>query len=730
MRTTISLVAVLSACTLLIPSNASAQLRAVPFVTGLNLPIGFAQDPSNSAIQYEKAPFLDVSELLSLGGERGLLGLALPADYGTSGRFYIYYTRGGSGDAVGDIVVSRYQQSTVNPLLADTSTRKDLVWGGTLPYIEHSGFGNHNGGHMAFGPGGYLYIAVGDGGGGDDPTNNAQNPATFLGKILRIDVAVADSHPSGYVVPPTNPFIDGIPIAALPEIWAFGVRNPWKFSFDDIAGTNALIIADVGQGGWEEVNYEPANSGGRNYGWRNREGSHDNQGNVFMPVPPVYEPLTDPIYEYDHSVGRSITGGFVYRGTALPSSFRGRYFFADFISGRVWSAGLAVDPLTGEATATDVSEHTAEFGRTATLGAIPAFGRDASGELYVVSYTGTIFKIVNLPPPDERQVVLFNYNGDAWRDVLIYNRTAGDWRIHLGNAAGTFDDGPVGGWAPGWRIYIANFNADALDDLFLYSESTGAWFKVITTGNAFSYFGQGWQPGFAVFIVDFNADGQSDVFLYHAGSGAWFMCISTGTGTAGFDYGEGGWNPGWQIFPADFDGDSRSDFLLYNAASGLFFKAITRGNGSFLYTGGGWATGWIPLIAELNGDVRDDVFLYHPANGAWFRCTSNGDGTGGFDYVMGGWAPGWAVLPADFDNNGRTDFFLTHTSGVWYEAISAGDTFSYYTGGWSKWTIAISDLNADGASDAFLYDPGSGVWYQAVTTGAGAFRYTSGAFTF
>jgi glucose/arabinose dehydrogenase len=740
-----SLGAAIALALTLLPGIAAAQLRAVPFVNGLNLPIGFVQDPSNADVQYvveqrgivrvinrgtvASVPFLDVSTLVSLGGERGLLGLALPPDYGATGRFYVYYTRqgGGAPEEVGDIVVSRYTRSAGNPFVADPASRKDLVWG-TLAYIEHSGFGNHNGGHMAFGPDGYLYLAVGDGGGGQDPTNNAQNPATYLGKILRIDVNVAAAHPAGYVVPPTNPFLDGDPVAALPEIWAFGVRNPWKFSFDDYRGTDALVIADVGQGAWEEVNWEAPNSGGRNYGWRNREGRHDNQGNVFAPVPPAYLPLIDPIFEYDHAVGASITGGFVYRGTALGPAYRGRYFFADFVRGRVWSLGLAVDPATGAAVALDVTEHTAELGGSATLGAITAFGRDANGELYIVSYTGTIFRLVDLSA-DERQIMLFKYNNDPYKDVLVYNRTSGEWSIRLGNASATLDPGPTGGWSAGWKIFVANFNADAFDDLFLYSESSGNWYKVINTGSGFTYFGQGWQPGFRVHIVDFNADGRSDVFLYNPSTGAWFTCVSTGTGVGGFDYGGGGWRAGWHVLPADFDADGRTDFLLYDPVSGGFFKAFTRGNGTFSYSGGGWAPGWTPIVARLNGDGRDDVFLYNAANGAWFWATSTGDGTGGFDYAMGGWAPGWEVYAADLCcGEGRTDFFLYRPDGSWYEAINIGGSFNYYNGVWSRWTLMLDDMNGDGRAEVFLYDPGTGVWYQAtISSGPGQFRYTTGS---
>jgi glucose/arabinose dehydrogenase len=186
-------------------------------------------------------------------------------------------------------------------------------------------------------------------------------------------------------------------VAARPEIWSFGLRNPWRYNFDDPGrgGTGALVIADVGQGAWEEIDYEPRNRGARNYGWRNREGAHANVGSL----PAAYQPLTDPIHEYGHSLGQSITGGFVYRGRRLGPAFVGRYFFADFITGRVWSIGLTVNASTGEATAGNVNEHTAGLGGTSQIGNVSSFGVDADGELYIVSYDqGRILRLVAAPP--------------------------------------------------------------------------------------------------------------------------------------------------------------------------------------------------------------------------------------------------------------------------------------------------------------------------------------------
>ncbi len=258
-------------------------------------------------------------------------------------------------------------------------------------------FSNHNGGHLAFGPDGYLYIGLGDGGSGNDPDHRAQNPNTLLGKFLRIDVNVPDSHPSGYEVPADNPYLDGIPIGALPEIWSIGLRNPWRYSLRRSSSRRNWRAPHrrrrAGSLGRGEL--RAANRGGRNYGWRNREGAHANVGSLA----PAYQPLIDPIHEYAHSQGQSITGGFVYRGRALGATFTGRYFFADFITRRVWSIGLAVNGATGEATASGLQEHTAALGGSAVVGNVSSFGIDVGGELYIVSYDlGRILRLIAAPP--------------------------------------------------------------------------------------------------------------------------------------------------------------------------------------------------------------------------------------------------------------------------------------------------------------------------------------------
>ena len=429
----------LAACSIaftLAAGPASAQLRADLVASGLSKPVAFVQDPSQPDVQLiveqggrvrvlqggiqRPDAFLDLSGQVLFAGERGLLGLAFAPDYAASGRVFVNFV-----NLSGNTVIARFRRSAGDPLRADPATQFNLVWPDGNAFIFQP-FTNHKGGHLAFGPDGYLYIGMGDGGSSNDPDHRAQNPLTLLGKMLRLDVSVADSDPHGYDVPANNPFV-GL-AGVLPEIWAFGLRNPWRFSFDDPSrgGTGALVIADVGQGAWEEIDYEPAGAGGRNYGWRNREGAHD----FVTTLPPYSTPLTDPIFEYSHATGRSVTGGHVYRGTAMGASFSGRYVFGDFVTGRIWSLGLAINPSTGEASVTGVVEHTADLGAAAASPS--SFGVDASGELYVLNYNaGTVYRIVS----NGNRRPSFDFTGDVKSDVLWRHATRGEvWLWPMGGA--------------------------------------------------------------------------------------------------------------------------------------------------------------------------------------------------------------------------------------------------------------------------------------------------------
>lgn len=379
------------------PPPAAAQLRGTPVVSGLTNPVGLVAHPTDSSVllvleqagrvrvvrngQVQPTDFLDLRGQIAAGGEQGLLGLAFAPDFGASGRVFVSFT-----NPSGHSVIARYTRAAADGLRADPASRFDLRWPSGDRFITQP-FTNHNGGHVAFGPDGFLYVGLGDGGSSNDPFNLAQNPLSLLGKFLRLDVSVPASDTEGYRVPATNPFVGRAGV--LPEIWSVGLRNPWRWSFDapERGGTGAMVIGDVGQGAWEEVNHEPAAAGGRNYGWRNREGAHDNVTTTAS----FSLPLRDPVWEYGRAVGRSITGGFVYRGLALGSEFAGRYFFADFVSSRVWSVALTVSASTREAAAGDLIEHTADLAGAAASPA--SFGVDSRGELYLVSYSGTVFRI-------------------------------------------------------------------------------------------------------------------------------------------------------------------------------------------------------------------------------------------------------------------------------------------------------------------------------------------------
>lgn len=392
-------VAVVSLATL--PGLASADLRLERLALGVPSLIAYLEDPATPGtflavsqtglirvVQdglVRDAPFLDLRDDISSGGERGLLGLAFPPDAAASGRLFVNFT-----NRAGHTVIARFSRRPDDRLRVARETRFDLDWGDGRRLVEQP-FSNHNGGHLAFGPDGHLYIGLGDGGSANDPRNLAQSPMSLLGKMLRVDVAVPDDDPRGYVVPADNPFVGRGDVRA--EIWALGYRNPWRYGFDDVGegATGALVVADVGQGAREEVDYEPAGAGGRNYGWRLREGTIATPG--VPPAPVDFGPLVEPVHDYGRGDGQSITGGYVYRGTRLPRAYRGRYFFADFVSGRVWSLGLSIDPDTREAARADVVEHTRELGGSLT--GVSSFARDLAGELYIVTIGGAVFWIAS-----------------------------------------------------------------------------------------------------------------------------------------------------------------------------------------------------------------------------------------------------------------------------------------------------------------------------------------------
>ena len=331
-------------------------------IAGLQRPVDLQPDGTGRLFVIEKpgririieneqlvdTPFLDITDRVGSGGnEQGLLGLAFHPQYSQNGRFFVNYT-----DKLGDTVLARFQVSS-DPNIADPNSEVKLL-GVDQP------FANHNGGVLAFGPDGYLYAGLGDGGSQGDPFGNGQNTKALLGKVLRLDVDSAEP----YAVPADNPFGN--------EVWVYGLRNPWRLSFDKL--TSDLYIGDVGQNAWEEIDFLPKGSpGGANFGWNFREGAHDYKGGG-----PAG--LVEPVAEYSHQEGGcSVTGGYVYRGS-MPE-WNGIYLYADYCKGLIW--GLIHSNNNWQ------SETLFDLDVTAT-----SFGQDRAGELYLLSDSGRVFRLV------------------------------------------------------------------------------------------------------------------------------------------------------------------------------------------------------------------------------------------------------------------------------------------------------------------------------------------------
>ena len=356
------------------PSTPTSDVKLEEVVSGLSFPLDFAApagDPTRWFIPEKggrvrvvrsgallSGAYLDLSSIVSGGAEQGLLGIVFHPGYPADPRVFVNYT-----DSAGDTHVVSYRVSS-NPDVAEPASAAEILF-------VHQPFANHNGGGLAFGPDGFLSVALGDGGSEGDPQGNGQSLGTLLGKILRLDVDSA----SPYAIPAGNPFVGQT--SARGEIWSFGLRNPFRFSFD--RSTGDLYIGDVGQDTREEIDFAPRSSaGGENYGWNRTEGtlcfgasSCDRTG------------ITFPVAEYGHDVGCAVTGGYVYRGSSIPS-LRGHYFYGDFCSGFVRSlridGGVAVDER--------------EWPQLAPGGQITSFGQDSAGEVYVIISEGSVFRFV------------------------------------------------------------------------------------------------------------------------------------------------------------------------------------------------------------------------------------------------------------------------------------------------------------------------------------------------
>ena len=430
---------------------AQSSINLIQFSTGYSSPLGIENCGDSRLFIVQKGgqiiicdtlgnktttPYLNISDrITAASSEQGLLGLAFHPNYNQNGYFYVDYI-----NKAGNTQISRFKVSSTNANQADISSEKLML------QITQPAFTNHKGGCIRFGKDGFLYIATGDGGSGGDPFNNAQNPASLLGKILRINV----NSTAAYGIPANNPFVDSVNYKK--EIWALGVRNPWRFSFD--AASGALIIADVGQDAWEEVNLQyPKSKGGENYGWRCYEGNHAYNTSGCKPQ----SNYKAPIYEYPHSSVTgdcSVTGGFVYRGKKYPA-LKGKYFFTDYCSGIIRTLTLQSNSVTE----TDVYK-----GDQYTY---TSFGEDENNELYVTNYiTGAIYRIagtsaslatdavpqvqMTLYPNPAHQNFSLRYTTTAEEECVISVYGANGKKVYTDNKISIAGDNVWNIKLPGW----------------------------------------------------------------------------------------------------------------------------------------------------------------------------------------------------------------------------------------------------------------------------------------
>jgi glucose/arabinose dehydrogenase len=718
---------------LVAPAAATAQLEPRAYVTGLSLPVAFLADPTSASRQFvveqggrirtivggvlQATDFLDLTGTVSpAGGERGLLGMALAPDYAASGRLFVYFTRRAAGADDGDIVVARYLRSASNPAIADPSTRFDLGWIslGNQRYIEHSTFSNHNGGAIVFGPDGYLYVGVGDGGGGDDPLNSGQSATTLLGKILRIDVNVPPSDANGYRIPADNPFVDNTPVDAFEEIWAFGVRNPWRFSFDLPAHGGDMFLGDVGQSDWEEINHAPPGAGGRNYGWRFREGAHDH----VTTTPPAYLPLTDPVLEYPHTngvnlvEGRSVTGGIVYRGEDLGARFQGRYFWADFVLGRVWSAAVA--KTGGTAELSDIIDHTPHL----QAGQISSFGVDQQNEMYLVSYGhGTIYRI-GLPCTYAVTVSTTSFSRLGGTGIAqLATQTGCSWQAL--SMDGWITLVPGAGVGAGRVTFRVSANPEAV-------MRTGA-VTLNTVRIAVA------QSALAPPLGDFNGSGTGDLLWQHDDGRLAIWLMQGSNLLAGEPLGPGSTgDPQWRLAAGgDMDGDGSRDAIFQHSGNGQLAVWLMSGHhqlaGIPVTPGAVEDVNWkIRAAADMNRDGWTDLLWHHQVTGELAIWFMEGSVLRDGRLLSPSSVPdtSWQVVgAADVDQDGYPDILWHHRTlglvAVWYMAgstLRSGELTSPDRVADTGWTLrAVADLNNDGNPDLIwqhVVDGRLAVWFM------------------
>jgi glucose/arabinose dehydrogenase len=732
------------------PNGSAAQaisISATRVATGLDQPLFAVAPPGDNGRlfivqktgkievldlrsgQILSTPFLDVSSQISTGGEEGLLSLGFDPLYAQNGYIYVDLV-----NSSGNTEIRRYQVSATNPNVIDPASLTPIL-GITQPNAN-----NHKGGWLGFGPDGYLYIGTGDGGGGGDTFHNAQNTASLLGKMLRIDVH-ADAFPSdpnkNYAIPADNPFVGTTGVA--PEIWALGLRNPWRPSFD--RDTGDFYIADVGQDTWEEIDVGIA---GANYGWGHYEGPVVYPGGEALSSTGT---LTFPIYSYNHSVGHAITGGYVYRG---PSEFlQGQYFFADFIDDKVFT-------LRFDGTSWVATERTAQL--SPDIGAInnpSSFGQDGEGNLYLVDFDGDVFRLTpngSVSDPD------VNLQGLGGNDI-IYGGSGNDTldggdgndTLYGGYGNDMLMGGPgsdqiIGG--PGNDTMMAGtdggqdfFDGGAGWDQAAFNVAAGSATIVHNPdGTASIAYSGGVDIVSNVELLrftdqslalrtatpsDFSASSTSDVFFRNGATGdSFFYAMSYGAFVG--QHPISGSNTTYStVGIGEFNNDGVSDILYRNNSTGdTWFEALSNGAFAGWHQIGGSDTHYaVAGVGDFHGDGTDDILYRNSSTGdSWFAVISNG----GFNswQPLGGSNTTYSVAGVgDFFGNGTSDILYRNnsTGDTWLEAISNGAFSGWHQIGGSdtRYSVAgVGDFYGNGTSDILYRNNSTGdTWFAALSNG-------------
>jgi glucose/arabinose dehydrogenase len=555
-------------------------------------------------------PFLDIHDKISNDGEQGLLSVAFHPRFADNGFLFVDYT-----NIQGNTVIARYQVSASNPNQADPASARILLT------IDQP-YSNHNGGQLQFGPDGDLYIGMGDGGSAFDPECRAQKPDMLLGKMLRIDVDQNVATPPYYGIPASNPFRGGG--APADEVWATGLRNPWRFSFDRETGD--LWIGDVGQGRREEIDFQPVSSrGGENYGWKVMEGTLCSSSDSCPASTPACDSpaFTPPVLEYDHDPHCSVTGGYVYRGNGA-AQLRGSYVFGDYCSGAIWAATRSGSGLTVRTVSGSIPQLT-------------TFGQDHSGELYAATGSGQLFRFTG------------EAAGGARETVGLFDPQSSKFQLKAANTAGAKVQ--VVRFGPrhnSWIPLAGDWNGDGKTTVGFYDPASSTFrLKNSTSGGASDVILQVDSPSRKALplVGDWDGDGKDTVGLYDPATRT--FRLKNALSGSGFDltFAFGPSGSGLMPVAGDWDGDGRDGVGLFDPVRSVFY--LTNGfqdaAPDFQVQFGPPGRGSLPVIGDWNGDGHDDLGVYDPSS-AVFRLrnslsTGNPDAQFQFGPRRQGWKP-------------------------------------------------------------------------------------------